>query len=174
VKRSIIVAASEAGVIGNRGGMPWRLPADLRRFKSLTMGHALIVGRKTYASIGKPLPGRKMIVVTRGATLPDGVVRADSMEAALQAAERLEREEVFIAGGAEIYALALPTADRLYLTRVEGDIIGDTVVPALIGGVPSAFYLIAPPEPLEDPGNSHPAVLHIYERQGAGEPAPDA
>ena len=161
---SMIVAASERGVIGKNGGMPWRLPADLRRFKSLTMGHALVVGRKTFASIGKALPGRRMIVVTRGAVLPDGVVAVSSLEAALAEASRTERDEVFIAGGAEIYALALPLVQRIYLTRVHGDIGGDTIVPALDGGVPPGFAELAPAEPLEDPRDSHRATFHVYAR----------
>lgn len=119
---SLIVAMDEARGIGKDGRVPWRLSADLRRFKAVTMGHHLIVGRKTWESIGRPLPGRKMVVITRNPdyqpeNCPDCVV-VNSLQAALDFARQAGEEEAFIAGGGEIYAQALPLADRIYLTTV--------------------------------------------------------
>jgi dihydrofolate reductase len=168
MKLSLIVAASDRGVIGRAGGLPWRLSADLRRFKSLTMGHALILGRKTWDSIGRPLPGRRMIVVSRGEpALPDGVLRAASFEAALEQARRIEGEETFVIGGAAIYEAALALVDRIYLTRVHGNVDGDTRVAALDGGVPSGFELVHGPEALHHPQDSHLADFEVYERRAA-------
>ena len=116
--------------------MPWHLPADLKRFKALTLGHPVIMGRKTWdsilASLGKPLPGRTSIVLTRseGAVMPGATV-AGSMAAAIVAAGAVD--EVFVIGGAEIYALALPLADRLHLTEIDADVEGDAFFPP-IGG----------------------------------------
>jgi dihydrofolate reductase len=126
---SIIAAVSDNGVIGLAGDLPWRLPADLRRFKKLTMGHHLIVGRKTWDSIGRrPLPGRVMVVMTRSRSFTtEGAVVVHSLAEALRVAT--EDDEVFIAGGSGIYRIALPVADRFYLTRVHGDFEGDTRFP---------------------------------------------
>lgn len=134
MKVSLVVAAADNGVIGRQGDLPWRLRADLRRFKALTMGHTVIVGRKTYESIrsrvGGPLPGRKMVVLTRNpAYAAPGCEVVSSMDEALRRAAG--DAEVFVIGGADIYALALPNADRIYLTRVHGDVPGDTWLPPL-------------------------------------------
>ena len=160
----MIVAASERGVIGRGGQLPWKLPSDLRRFKSLTMGHALIVGRKTFDEVGRPLPGRRMIVVTRAPSGPPGVITVHTIDEALAAAAGIDRDETFVGGGAEIYALALPRVQRIYLTRVHGEVHGDTVVPFLDGGVPPGFVEAAPPEALDPIGASHPATFHVYDR----------
>lgn len=166
---SIIVAASERGVIGRAGKLPWKIPSDMRRFKSLTMGHAYIVGRKTWDEVGRPLPGRRMIVVSRkhDLALPEGVVVVPSIDAAFAAAERFEREEIFVGGGAEIFALALPRVTRLYLTRVHGEVHGDTVAEMFDGGVPPGFVEAAEPEPLDETGATHRAVFHVYDRGAA-------
>ena len=104
---SLIVAMSENDVIGRDGDMPWRISDDLRRFKKITMGHPILMGRKTYDSIGRPLPGRTSIVISRSAIYDDAQVRvARSLEQALDVAT--EVEEIFITGGAQIFALALP------------------------------------------------------------------
>ena len=124
---SIIVAMDANGVIGRDNALPWRLPEDLRRFKQITMGHPLVMGRRTYESIGRPLPGRKNIVITRRSDFhPEGVVVAHSLDEALALAEH---EEVFIAGGGDIYRQALPLAHRMYVTAVEGTHEGDTFFP---------------------------------------------
>jgi len=133
---SLVVALSENRVIGKNGGLPWHLPLDLRRFKRLTMGHILLMGRKTFASIGRPLPGRRSIVLTRNpAYRPEGVLTAGSLEDALRLSS--PDEEVFVIGGASVFAEAHPLADRLHLTRVHAEIEGDTFFPeeALSGWV---------------------------------------
>ena len=129
---SIIVAVSENGTIGHAGDLPWHLPADLKRFKRLTMGHCLLMGRKTFDTIGKPLPGRKTVVLSRDPALRIGGVRVEhAWENALRACEELEREELFVAGGAQIYRLALPYAQKVYLTRVHFVVEGDASFPEL-------------------------------------------
>lgn len=127
---SIIVAVAENGVIGRDNDLPWHLSADLRRFKRLTMGHHLLMGRKTFDSIGRPLPGRHMVVISRGRPdLPDEILLAPSLERALAIAEQAGETEAFVAGGSQIYQLALPLADRLYLTRVHRNFPGDVRFP---------------------------------------------
>ncbi|HCG78419.1 MAG TPA: dihydrofolate reductase [Oceanospirillales bacterium] len=130
----MIVAVAENGVIGRNNALPWYLPNDLKYFKQTTMGKPVIMGRKTYESIGKPLPGRTNIVITRQADYqPEGVKVVSSVEAARELAESVclidGQEEAMIMGGAEIYALALPHTDRLYLTEVHADVEGDAFFP---------------------------------------------
>ncbi len=127
---SLIVAVADNGVIGQRNGLPWRLPEDLKRFRTLTMGKPVIMGRKTFDSIGKPLPGRINIVITRqaGLSLP-GCLVVDSLPAAIAAAGAVD--EAMIIGGAEVYRQALPTAQRVYLTRVHAQVEGDACFPEL-------------------------------------------
>ena len=125
---SIIVAASENGVIGRDNQLLWRLPDDLKRFKQLTLGHPMIMGRKTFESIGRPLPGRTSIIVTRSPEYRvEGTLVAHSLEEALAVAGELDTEEVFIIGGGEIYRQALGnnSVDQIYLTLVHADSEGD-------------------------------------------------
>lgn len=126
---TIIAAMSENRVIGRAGDLPWRLPADLRRFKSLTRGHHVIMGRKTFDSLGRPLPERVNIVITRRSDyqVPEGVRIASSLEQALAFAR--DDDNPFILGGGEIYALALPQAKRMELTIVHTTTPGDTYFP---------------------------------------------
>lgn len=126
---SLIVAMSQNQVIGRNGGLPWRLKSDLRRFKQITMGHTLIMGRKTFESIGRVLPGRRTIVISRQHEFGAGVDIARSFEEAVEMA-RQDREP-FVVGGGEIYKLALPRTDRIYLTRVDAVIEGETRFPAV-------------------------------------------
>lgn len=127
---SIIVAASTNNVIGTRGALPWRLSSDLQRFKTLTMGKPIIMGRLTFESIGRPLPGRKNIVLTRQTDyVPDGCELAVSISAALEAAG--DAEEIMIIGGGRIYQEFLPLTHRIYLTRVQAEIDGDAFLPSL-------------------------------------------
>ncbi len=130
MKISLIVAASANGVIGVDGELPWHLPDDFRFFKQVTMGKPIVMGRRTWESIGRPLPGRQNIVITRqsGFEAPGASV-VDSPEAAVEAVN--DADEVMIIGGGEIYRRFLPMADRVYLTRVDADIEGDTFFPAL-------------------------------------------
>nr|WP_024871249.1 type 3 dihydrofolate reductase [Tolumonas lignilytica] len=115
---SLIVAMAKNRVIGRGNQMPWHLPADLRHFKNVTFGKPVIMGRKTFESIGRPLPGRRNIVISRNSDWQaDGVERVESLQAAL---ERVNKEaEVMIIGGGQLYQEALPLADRLYLTQIE-------------------------------------------------------
>jgi dihydrofolate reductase len=127
---SLIVAMDEKGAIGYLGGLPWRLSTDLRRFKQITMGHHILMGRITYQSIGRPLPGRKTIVITRNPHFEaSGVLAAASLQEALDIAERGGEEEAFVIGGGEIFAEALMRADRIYLTRVHATTEADTYFP---------------------------------------------
>ncbi len=136
---SLIVAAADGEVIGRGNALPWHLPGDLRRFRQLTTGHALVAGRLTHESIvarlGRPLPGRITVVATRDAARPggEGVVYQPSVAAALAVARGIEafagRDEVFVIGGAAVYAAALPDVDRVYLTRVHARVDGDTALP---------------------------------------------
>jgi len=137
---AIIVAAAENGVIGRGNALPWHIPGDLRHFKRVTMGKPIIMGRKTYESIGKPLPGRTNIVITRNPRFQaDGVTAASTLQDALEiAVAAVAREapsdgvdEVCVIGGAEVYAAALPLADRMYLTRVHASIEGDARLPEI-------------------------------------------
>jgi dihydrofolate reductase len=118
------------GVIGKDGRLPWHLPADLKRFKALTMGHHLLVGRKTWEAIGRPLPGRVMVVITRqeGYEAPGATV-VHSFDEALEVARRAGDPEPFVAGGGEIYTQAMPKARRIYLTEVDAEVEGDTRFP---------------------------------------------
>jgi dihydrofolate reductase len=116
---SLIVAAAEDGAIGRDNRMLWHLPADFRWFKEKTMGHPVIMGRKTMESLGKALPGRRNLVITRGnSALSEGFEAYSSLEAAIASARETDAEEIFIIGGGEVYRQAIPLADRIYYTRV--------------------------------------------------------
>ena len=127
---TLIVAVADSGVIGRDNALPWHLPEDLKRFKRLTMGKPIVMGRKTFESIGKPLPGRQNIVLTREPNYRrDGVTVVHDAAAALAAAG--PAPEIMVIGGADLFRLFLPRAARIHLTRVHGDIAGDVVWPAL-------------------------------------------
>ena len=159
MKITLIAAVARNGVIGRDNALPWRLSADLKRFKRLTMGRSVIMGRKTYESIGKPLPGRKFIVVSRNwAAAPEGVTLARSIEEALEAAGG---DEVFILGGSEVFRLTLPLADRLHLTLVDADVVGDTFFPEID---PSVWTLVSREDHEADDTNEHPMSFLVYDR----------
>lgn len=125
---TLVAAVARNGVIGKDGGLPWHLPDDLRHFKAVTMGGVLVMGRKTYESIGRPLPGRTTVVVTRQPDwAAEGVLTAGSVSEALELAESLG--DVFVVGGADIYRQSLDRADVLELTHVDRDPEGDTTFP---------------------------------------------
>ncbi len=131
---SIIVAMAKNRVIGANNALPWHLSADLKRFKALTMGHHIIMGRKTFESIGRPLPGRTMLVVSRNpAFLAAGATVVSSLPAALAASSG--DDEVFIIGGEQIYREALPIADRIYMTAIDAEFDGDCFFSPLPAGV---------------------------------------
>jgi dihydrofolate reductase len=125
---ALVVAVADNGVIGRENALPWRLSADLRRFKALTLGHTVIMGRKTFESIGKGLTGRRNLVVSRNPEFrPEGATRVPSLEAAF--AEAGPTGEVFVIGGAEIYRQAMPRAEQIYLTLVHASPEGDAHFP---------------------------------------------
>lgn len=127
---SLIAALDEAGGIGKDNGIPWKLSSDLKRFKALTWGHYLIMGRKTYTSIGQPLPGRNTIIVSRRPSYQvDGCLIANSLSKALAIAKRNGEQDVFIIGGGQIFEQAISIADRLYLTYVHATVQADTFFP---------------------------------------------
>ncbi|HET9475716.1 MAG TPA: dihydrofolate reductase [Steroidobacteraceae bacterium] len=127
---TLIVAVADSGVIGRDNSLPWHLPADLQRFKRITMGKPILMGRKTFESIGKPLPGRENIVVTRDTNYRrDGIRVVHDAGSALRAAG--VAPEVMVIGGAELFRAFLPLAGRIHLTRVHGNIAGDVMWPAL-------------------------------------------
>ena len=126
---TLVAAVAANGVIGRDGGLPWHLPDDLAHFKRLTFGHVLVMGRRTYESIGRPLPGRTTIVVTsQPGRTADGVEVAAGLDEALAQAERID-EQIFVVGGSRVFAEALPVADRMALTWVDQDPEGDTYFP---------------------------------------------
>ena len=130
MKLTLVAALASNGVIGRDGALPWHLPDDLRRFKALTLGRPVLMGRRTFESIGKPLPGRRNLVLTRGAaTLPAGVERAASIPAALALCGAAP--ELCVIGGAEVYRQALPLATHLELTLVDAALAGDAYFPPL-------------------------------------------
>lgn len=157
---SIIAARTERGVIGKDNALPWHLPADLKRFKTITTGHTIIMGRKTFESIGRPLPNRRSIVVSRARRFhAEGVDVVASLDRALDLAR--EEEEVFVIGGAELFREALPRADRLYLTVVHADVEGDTFFPAVTA---RHWTLLKSEHRAADGANSYDLSFEVYER----------
>jgi dihydrofolate reductase len=156
---SLIAALASNGTIGRAGNLPWRLPADLARFRRLTWGHPLIMGRITYESIGRPLPGRTTIVISRQTDYPlAGSILVQSLDAALAAAAATGSDEVFICGGGQLYRDLLPRANRLYLTIVHEQTPGDTRFPPISE---EEFTLVAE-EPSPD---VIPCTFRRYERR---------
>lgn len=158
---SLIAAVAENGVLGAAGRLPWHLRADLRRFKKLTMGHHLIMGRKTYESINRLLPGRTTIIVSRRLDyrVPGATVVASLPEARAAAAGD---NEVFVVGGGEIYQQALPLVDRLYLTVVHAAPPGDTFFPAVDW---SRWELLSDQSFPADAWNDHPYSFRVFHRR---------
>jgi dihydrofolate reductase len=133
MKISLIVAMSSNHAIGLNGQMPWHLSADLKRFKQITMGYPILMGRKTFESIGKALPGRTNIIVSsNSAYQPEGCVVVDSVEAAIHQGCQLA-DEIFVIGGATLYDATLPMADSLYITEIQRHFEGDTFFPSFDG-----------------------------------------
>ncbi len=158
---SLIVAVSQNGVIGNRGQLPWQLSADLRRFKQLTMGHTLVMGRLTYESIGRPLPGRVSIVVSRNSESAwDGCLVAPSWKQAIEMAP--PDRELFAIGGRQIFEAALPDTQRLYWTAVHADVEGDVFFPALDW---SEWKLVREESHSADERNEHAYSFRDYVRR---------
>jgi len=153
---------SKNRVIGANGAIPWHLPDELKRFRTLTVGHHVIMGRKTWESIERLLPGRKTVIVTRqpGFRIP-GATIAHSLDEAIAACG--DDREIFVIGGAELYAQALPRAARLYLTTVEAEVEGDTVMPEFeVGG----WRAVSSESHAADQRHRHPFQCVTYERIG--------
>ncbi|MBX3538852.1 MAG: dihydrofolate reductase [Chelatococcus sp.] len=172
---ALIAAVADNGIIGEGNRLLWHLRTDLQRFRRLTQGRPLLMGRKTYDSIGRPLPGRAIVVLTRDpAFAPEGVVVTHDLAAARmragEAADRLGSDTVMVAGGGEIYALTLPLAQRLHLTRVHVAPAGDTVFPAFD---PADFNVTLNEEHAAGPQDDHAFTFIDYERrQGRRPPNP--
>lgn len=160
---SIVAAVSENGVIGRDGGLPWRLPADTKFFKELTTGHTVIMGRKTWDEIARPLRHRRNIVITRNPTWSaEGAERAGSLAAALELAGG--EAQIFVIGGAEIYRQTLPIADRMYLTQVHAVVEGDTHFPEWN----AADWRMDSEQRYEvDERNAHPFTIRAYVRRSS-------
>ncbi len=157
---SMIAAVAANSVIGKEGGMPWRLAEDLAFFKRVTMGHPMIMGRKTFLAVGRPLRGRKNIVVTR-----DPRFQAAGIRTAHSVAEALEEAgetEAFVIGGAEMYALFLPIAQRMYITHVDAEVPGDTFFPAVDW---SQWRAVRSAQGTIDDDNPLPHRFVVYERR---------
>ena len=156
---------SENRVIGRGNALPWHLPADLKRFKQLTTGHTIIMGRKTFDSIGKALPGRRSIVVTRNRSwkAPAGVDVAHDLNRAIEMSRAGDhsQKDIFIIGGAEIFRQALPLSHRIYLTLVLATIDGDAKFPEIN---PSHWTLVESTSREADADNAHPMSFQVYER----------
>ena len=157
---SLIAALAANRVNGDRGAMPWRLPDDLARFRRLTLGHAVVMGRATFMSMGRPLSGRRNIVLSRDPALRiSGCEVVHSPEQAIAAAGE---GEVFVIGGASVYAHFLPIADRMYLTHIDADIPGDTLFPEVSW---EEWRVIAESAPAAGPDPALPHRFVDYERR---------
>ena len=167
---AIYVAIAENGVIGREGGLPWRLSSDLKRFKAGTMGKPIIMGRKTWQGLGRPLPGRLNIVVTRDrAFRAEGAEVAASLEDAIVLAKARARcmagaDEICVIGGGEIYAQALPLADRLKVTHVLGEVEGDTRFPPID---PEIWQIASTEDFPAGEKDTHATRYAVYERRPA-------
>ncbi|MEN1727705.1 MAG: type 3 dihydrofolate reductase [Pseudomonadota bacterium] len=158
---TLVAAMSRNRVIGRDGDMPWHLPADLKHFKAVTLGFPVIMGRRTFESIGRALPGRLNVVVSRATPeLPDGVLLAHGLESAIEACA--EAEQIMVIGGGEIYRQALPLAERLELTLIDAEIDGDTHFPEFSLHDWHLRRLQARPA---DERNSHALRFATFERQ---------
>ncbi|ASJ55199.1 dihydrofolate reductase [Brevibacillus formosus] len=156
---SLIVAYARNQVIGKDGDMPWHLPADLKNVKELTTGKTIVMGRKTFESIGKPLPNRRNVVLTRSQDFhPEGVDVVHTKE------EVLAMGDVIIFGGSEIYRQFLDVVDRLYITEIDLETEGDTFFPAWDR---DAYTLVDKREGIVDEKNVHPHAFYIYERKNS-------
>lgn len=161
---SLVVAAARNGVIGAAGEIPWRLPDDQRFFRQLTTGHCIVIGRRTFDSIGRALPGRRNLVLTRSAHEPvEGVVFLPDLPTALDHARATGEQACFIAGGEAIYREGLAVADRVYLTRVDAEPEGDTFFPALDETV---WERVAREPHAADARHAHAFAIETWTRRG--------
>lgn len=160
---SAIVAAAQNNVIGNNNDIPWRLSSDLKYFKKTTLNHHIIMGRKTFLSMGRPLPKRTNIVLTRDLMFAGtGLVIAHSIEEALTIAYDNDEEEVFIIGGGEIYKQSIPYWDKVYLTRVQTEAEGNITFPEL---APEKWELISSEAHTKGERDEHDFVFEVYNKK---------
>lgn len=160
---SLLVAADENNVIGKDNKLPWHLPNDLKYFKNQTWGMPILMGRKTFESIGKPLPGRKSIVITRSKDWNhDGVEVVHSVDEAIEKAKQLGAKEIFVIGGAEIFQTAFPQANRIYLTRIHHQFDGDAYFPELS---PNDWDLMQSRLCSADQKNLYAHTFQVWERK---------
>lgn len=164
---ALIAAVAENGVIGANGGIPWEIPSDMAFFKRMTMGKPIVMGRKQFETVGKPLPGRTNIVVTRQKGYqPNGVLVMDGLEAAIDHARTIARadaaDEAMVIGGGEIYAQAMPLADRLYISHVELSPGGDTFFPPID---PSVWEVLDEPQVPLTGRDSASFSVRVYTRR---------
>ncbi len=160
--KSIMVARSDNRVIGKDNDLVWHMPADLKYFKETTTGHYVIMGRKTYESVDKPLPGRLNIIVTRQKDYRrEGCIVVHSVEEALALGEKNRQEEVFILGGSQIYVLTMDTADRIYLTEIQAEFEGDSYFPKIDD---TRWKEVKREEHEPDEKNPHPYAFVVLER----------
>lgn len=174
MRLSIMAALSSNGVIGRNNQLPWHLSADLKRLKAMTMGHHLLMGRKTWDSVGRPLPGRITVVITRDPEFAaEGVQVVHSLDDAVRVAVEANDEEPFIMGGAQIYEQAIHRADRMYLTRVHVELEGDAFFPEFDDV--SEWQLVDAEHFEADEKNDYPYSFLTYDRAApAGHAIPEA
>ncbi len=154
---SLIAAMAENRVIGDQGAIPWKIPGEQNLFKKITLGHAIIMGRKTYESIGRPLPGRSNIVVTRQRDYhAEGYIVVNDLQSAIQSCP-VDEDEAFICGGGQLYYEALPIANRIYLTVIPIQVPGDTYFPE----ISSSDFRVRESKTIE---GAEPYHFYIYER----------
>jgi dihydrofolate reductase len=165
---SLVVAVADNGVIGRKGKLPWHLPDDLRRFKELTTGHTVVMGRRTFESIGRALPNRRNVVLTRNRTwAADGAEVVHDLASFLGTAD--QNEEILVIGGAEVFNQTLPMADRVYLTSVHVEVEGETVFAGLDQ---SEWELLSEEQRGSDESHASPFSFRVYERRPKKRPAP--
>ncbi|THE10388.1 dihydrofolate reductase [Bacillus timonensis] len=158
---SLLLAMDKNQLIGKDNDLPWRLPADLAYFKRVTMGHPIIMGRKTYDSIGRPLPGRENIIVTRDTSYKaEGCMVIHSIEEIVKMSEETQ-QELFVIGGAEIFKEILPNTDRLYITEIDEEFEGDTYFPAFDK---SEWKVISKEKGIKDEKNPYEYTFFVYEK----------
>jgi dihydrofolate reductase len=158
----MIVAAASNNAIGRNNELLWRLPADMKFFKNTTWAMPVIMGRKTFEALGKPLSGRFNIVISRNKDFkPEGAVRVDDLEAALEAADIMKTKEIFIIGGGQIYEQAMPVTNRIYLTRVHAELEGDAFFPSL---KPEEWHIARKNDFLKDEKHAYDYSFETWER----------
>jgi dihydrofolate reductase len=166
VRITLVVAVSRNGVIGAEGGIPWRLPDDQKFFKQITMGHTLVMGRATWDSIGRPLPGRTTLVVSRNRALETAGARVmHGVDDALETARAAGEDECFVVGGAAIYEAALGHSERIWLTRIEADIPGDVIFPDFRDGRFGSWKLVDETPHPADERHAHSFRIQCWERE---------